>query len=244
MDNQQQGYYTTDCDFEVKQIPTAKYYYASKCGRIFSKKTGVLKEIKPYWNKGYLALRIVIDGVGRRGMQVHRLIAMAYIPNPDDKKQVNHINGIKHDNRVENLEWASGQENMDHAYAIGLVKSIGEDNPKNILKEDQVLDIYNRCLQGHSRKALAIEFNVSESAIKDIITRKNWGYLTNKLRAVEIRGKSKNLDDDTVELICSMLQEGVKNCDICKTIGFISKYVVSDIKNRRSYTHISRNYAW
>lgn len=76
--------------------------------------------VKPQRTRqGYLQVQLV-KGLDRKFFYVHRLVALAFVPNPDNKKQVNHINGNKKDNRVENIEWATGSENMKHAYETGL----------------------------------------------------------------------------------------------------------------------------
>lgn len=69
--------------------------------------------------QGYLALQLYRDNKAKN-CYVHRLVAEAFIPNPESKPTVNHINGDKHDNRAENLEWATYSENNIHAYVTGL----------------------------------------------------------------------------------------------------------------------------
>jgi hypothetical protein len=71
--------------------------------------------------KGYLRLQLAKDTKTANCM-VHRLVASAFLDNPDGKAEVNHKNGIKHDNRVGNLEWATASENQIHAYDTGLKK--------------------------------------------------------------------------------------------------------------------------
>lgn len=79
-----------------------------------SKKSGIfLKQTTT--KKGYKRLGLVFSGK-RKSFQVHRIVALHFIPNPENKPQVNHINSIKTDNRVENLEWVNNSENIQHAY--------------------------------------------------------------------------------------------------------------------------------
>lgn len=98
-------------------------YQVSDLGNIKSLKWGKEIILKPkVTTKGYLEAHFRINGKDKI-FKVHRLVAMAFIPNPENKPQVNHIDGNKLNNRVDNLEWATNGENQKHAYKNGLQKS-------------------------------------------------------------------------------------------------------------------------
>lgn len=107
-----------------KDIPGyEKIYQVSNLGRVKSlnyrrTKKEKLLQFAEYRNN-YFFVDLSKNGVTKQIM-VHRLVAQAFVPNPKNKTQVNHIDGDKHNNRVENLEWTTARENMNHSrYVLG-----------------------------------------------------------------------------------------------------------------------------
>jgi hypothetical protein len=94
-------------------------YEVSSWGRVLSKRTN--KFLKPnVMNHGYACVHLYSGGKQTRVVKtIHQLVAIAFIPNPHDYREVNHKNFLRRDNRVENLEWVSRKENVQHALAAG-----------------------------------------------------------------------------------------------------------------------------
>ena len=126
--------------------------------------------LKPQKNgKGYLRVSI-----GKKLYFVHRLVAQKYIPNPENKDQVNHKDGNKLNNNVNNLEWVTNKENRKHALNNKL-HLCGEDCSWSKLTEKEV--IFIRKNKNIGIKKLAEKFNVSRGTISSIINNRSWKQL-------------------------------------------------------------------
>ncbi len=120
-----EGYYEIDRNGNVRSIK--RVIKTENGNRTINSKT-----ISPRKNNfGYLEIRLSKEGKTRTKF-IHRLLAMTYIKNTGNKPEVNHINVIKLDNRLDNLEWVTKSENMQHAYKTGLIR------PKGIKVIDKV----------------------------------------------------------------------------------------------------------
>lgn len=115
-----------------------EYFQVSNLGNVFSKRSNrILKQTKN--NKGYWVFGTSINGIAHT-FSVHRLVAEAFIPNPEDKPYVNHIDGCKTNNVVSNLEWVTAKENSAHSWATGL-QLPRPNHSQRKLTDDQVREI-------------------------------------------------------------------------------------------------------
>lgn len=109
--------------YEIREVPGfGGHYSASTEGEIFTNwnKNGVKRLKGKIMRNGYIQYVLVDNDGKKRHMNGHRIVALTFIPNPENKSQINHLNGNHTDNRVSNLEWATSSENMEHAYRTGL----------------------------------------------------------------------------------------------------------------------------
>jgi hypothetical protein len=164
-------------------------YVVSTTGRVISFRRKEPKYLGLRDNgTGYLYTQLDKNGK-QKNKYIHRLVAEAFISNPENKSQVNHINGIKTDNRVENLEWSTKDENIRHSWEIGLREkvrkimqkrgqdSFGEKHPRSTVTEAQVLEIRKLYSDGMKPKHISDTTKVSYYTVSNIVQRKSWRHL-------------------------------------------------------------------
>jgi hypothetical protein len=151
---------------------------------------GRVKRIKPEYNtyvgkilsggiekNGYRVV-LLYDNGKRKMFKVHRLVAIAFVPNPENKPQINHKNAIKLDNRAENLEWSTCQENITHAVNKGLWNAAkGEQHGQAKLKDIQIPTIRSLLKIGYTCNDISVQFKVSRITIEDIKAKRTWKWL-------------------------------------------------------------------
>jgi len=156
-------------------------YRVSNLGRI---KNGSGKEAKHHpHKKGYVMIALIKEGKNKR-VQLHRLVAKAFIPNPDQLPQVNHLDGNKKNNVVSNLQWCTNAQNMRHSWGTGLRIQgtfMGEKSPTAHLTNAQAQEIRNIVIRKGpnapiTRRDLCKKYGVTEHVIKDI--RNGRSYIT------------------------------------------------------------------
>lgn len=145
--------------------------------RISGKRKGIIKGkfLKQSINhKGYLEVRLFKNSKSISKI-VHRLIALNFIPNPLNLPQINHIDGNKTNNFVNNLEWVSNSQNQLHAYKIGLQPSrAGEKNSNASLSDEEVSNIKDLYNSGQSIKNISIHTDIPLGKIRSIIYKRSW----------------------------------------------------------------------
>lgn len=136
------------------------------------------RSLAPYMSKsGYLEVA-AMKGGKRVKERVHRLVALAFVPGYSSGLTVNHIDGVKVNNKPDNLEWVSLARNTQHQWEIGLVDLRGDANPSKKLTSKQVVYIRRLLAQGVPSHTLAVIAGVSSSTVEMIRDGKRWPQVT------------------------------------------------------------------
>ena len=178
---------------EWRDIPKYEgFYQASNLGRVRSVDRQVVHSVKGMANRkgkalsqktskhGYNGVTLNKKG-NRKDFNVHRLIAITFIMNPDNKPHVNHLDGNKSNNNIDNLEWCTQSENVIHAYKRKLITSEarrGERSNFALLTEEDVIMIRKIYAKGFStHKQIAQIFGMADETIRIIINKTSWKHV-------------------------------------------------------------------
>ena len=153
---------------------------------------------------------------------IHRLVAEAFIPNPENKPQVNHINGIKTCNWVGNLEWVTAKENSKHAFDNGLhVGMPGVNNPVAIYSEDQIREVCRLLEEAKlTKEAISKKTGVSRGTITGIAIGKRWNTISKDYN-ISFVSKPRRPKSE-MEIVQSLLKEGKSTREILNHLGWES----------------------
>jgi hypothetical protein len=148
---------------KTKTIQDFPSYVIHSDGRVVNTVTGKEKSAVPSKN-GYKTVDLYNKGF-HKPLYIHRLVALAFLPNPDDKRTVNHIDGIKTNNNVSNLEWATDSENIQHAYDTGLHKVSSK------VTEDHLVAIYTRFFNGENLTEISEDLPYNNVTVSNHFTK-------------------------------------------------------------------------
>jgi len=172
---------------EIRPIAGFPGYYVSRSGVIYSRRRkGAMRVLNPFATpKGYLLVRPCCCGHART-RRVHRLVLEAFVGPRPKGHECDHINGIRDDNRAENLRWATPKENVKNAidrnggksWMCGHKRTQGERCGSAKLTDEKVREIRRAyAADGVTQQALADRYGVSQITISDVVRRKKWRHV-------------------------------------------------------------------
>src|SRR5690606_1773305 len=214
-------------------------YFVDKEGRVY----GNSGEEKAQFVDGYGYKRVALWKNNKYKFHLaHRLVAKALIPNPENKPCVNHKDGNKQNNHVNNLEWVTYSENTIHALEMGLkVPEQGEDVHNASITNETAHKVCQMMVDGYRNIEIRDILGVSMNVLSHIRAGKAWKGISDEYK---IPKKSCTLSESTIRWICHQIESGIKNCDIVEMSNNpkVTKSVVTKIKNKKQFKEISKEF--
>lgn len=225
----------------IKDIETK--YYISNLGNVRTYDGKIKKgDIDKH---GYEVTSLSVNKKKYR-ILTHRLVAMAFIPNPMKKRTVNHKDYDRLNNKASNLEWYTDSEQQIHAHKNPNRKQyFGEKHHLSKYSDELVCEIYEYLRNGYRQKEICLMTGVSITYVNKLIHlnfRKNIINVKGIPREYRSGPKSK-YPDELINEICEMIQSGMTNKDIKNKLNLEERSdVVRDIRRKKFAKHISKNY--
>lgn len=218
---------------QTKQIKDFENYSVREDGLILNSKGKALKIQKNI--DGYNVVSLRRDGKGNT-RRLNRLLATAFIPNPFNLPIVNHIDHVRDNDSLENLEWCTIKEN-----AIKSVELYPEKWKGNAtITQDIAKNICEKIQEGNRNKEISEELNVSMDIIKDIREGLTWKEISCDY---ELMSSKRAVSKNTVIWVCHQIKAGLKNREIlaASTCDRLTKSIVKRIRGRKCWKEISIN---
>ncbi len=164
--------------FQISNKLRVRSLYGWNKGGLFKRKNPLIIKLVSCKNPGYYTIGVGFVGFNnKKRLYIHRIVAEMFIPNPYNYKCINHKNGIKTDNRIENLEWCSHKQNIHHALDTGLIKiKVGQQQSNVKLTDIQVMEIFN--IRNKTYVEIGKIYHVNPNTVKAIMIGRCWNHLT------------------------------------------------------------------
>ena len=201
-------------------------------------------------HKGYQSICITYDTNKHISTFVHRLVAQAFIPNPDNKPQVNHINGNKECNWVGNLEWNTCLENIQHAWKNGLAHhGFGEDANSSKYKNEDIHKVCKLLETGQYKNTeISKMTGIDVSTISKIKCKEDWTIISDQYDIKKPNGiatgaasASSKYSEKDIHTVCKLLESGMNMVAIAKQTG-VNYNVIYAVKKGMHWKDISSQY--
>lgn len=165
-----------------KVSKTLPQFEVSSEGNLRYSKNRALKPTYDNHKTGYIYVQFADKG-RCRSKKLHRLVAEMFCPNPENKATVNHKNGVKRDNRADNLEWMTHQENMTHAYENNLIPALkGEANGRAKLTTEEVHQICKLYQEGYHYFDIMETFSITKNQAEKIYRNTSWKHISTQYK--------------------------------------------------------------
>ncbi len=221
----------------MKEVVGFKGYFVSDTGDVFSGKRKEFIKLKPQLNiDGYRVVNLFKDGKYYH-CRIARLVAEAFLPNPDNLPVVNHIDHVVTNDSVDNLEWCTVRDNAIASQVLFPERWRGRAE----ISEEDAHEICRMIEEGRRNKEIHEITGFSVDLIKHIRAGKTWKCVSKNYTMTKSR---RAVSEETVRWICRKIVEGLTNREIVRqsTNDNVSTHIVKQLRGKRTWVDISKEY--